>query len=141
MPSAARAGAACPLPHIVPWSHHARFPALVLPCDRRLRPAACEQGNSSWTHYHGNTRPGTPAGAAVLADENIAELTGQHPQIEAAEWAQRVRFEGRVMRPTNTDSVAAMLALHSARDLPAQVRELADALQEAGEIPPDPLDT
>ncbi|MFF4305528.1 hypothetical protein [Streptomyces sp. NPDC001601] len=100
-------------------------------------------GNSSWTHYRGNTRPGTPAGAAVLADENIAELIGRQPQIEAAEWAQRVRFEGRIMRPTNTDSVAAMLALHSAKDLPAprQVRELADALQEAGEIPPDPLDT
>ncbi|MFK0142663.1 hypothetical protein [Streptomyces murinus] len=100
-------------------------------------------GSPSWTHYHGNTRPGTPAGAAALAEENIAELTGQQRQIEAAEWAQRVRFEGRVMRPTNTDSVAAMLALHSARDLPApqQVRELADALQEAGEIPPDRLDT
>ncbi|MFJ5951330.1 hypothetical protein [Streptomyces noursei] len=75
-------------------------------------------GNPSWTHYHGNTRPGTPAGAAALADENIAELTGQQRQIEAVEWAQRVRFEGRVMRPTNTDSVAAMLALHSAKDLP-----------------------
>lgn len=100
-------------------------------------------GSPSWTHYHGNTRPGTPAGAAALADENIAELTGQQRQIEAVEWAQRVRFEGRVMRPTNTDSVAAMLALHSASDLPApqQVRELADALQEAGEIPPDRLHT
>ncbi|MFD4791317.1 hypothetical protein ACFWN1_30605, partial [Streptomyces sp. NPDC058459] len=100
-------------------------------------------GNPSWTRYHGNTRPGTPAGAAALADENIAELIGQQQQIEAVEWAQRVRFEGRVMRPTSSDSVAAMLALHSAKDLPApqQVRELADALQEAGEIPPDHLDS
>lgn len=61
MPSAARAGAACPLPHIVPWSHHARFPALVLPRDRRLRPAACEQ-------------PETPPGRITTATPAPAHL-------------------------------------------------------------------
>ena len=78
-----------------------------------------------------------------MADENTAELTGQQRQIEAVEWAQRVCLEGRVMQPTSTDSAAAMPALHSAKVLPApqQVRELADALQEAGEVPSAHLDS
>ncbi|MFI6547175.1 hypothetical protein ACIBO9_28395 [Streptomyces prunicolor] len=103
------------------------------------RALAWGAGSSSWTDYHGNTRPGAPAGAAALSDDNIAELTGHHPHIEAVEWAQRVREEGRVMRPTDFDHMASRLALHWAKDLPApqQVRELADTLQQAGQIPAD----
>ncbi|MGW0770281.1 hypothetical protein [Streptomyces sp. NPDC002676] len=34
-------------------------------------------GSPSWRHYDGNTRPGTPARAAALAEEDLAELTGR----------------------------------------------------------------
>ncbi|WP_217225972.1 hypothetical protein [Streptomyces anulatus] len=101
------------------------------------RALAWGAGSASWTHYEGNTRPGTPAGTAALAQANIDELLGRQRQIEAVEWADRVRNEGRVMRPTHLAPLAASLAQLARADLPApqQIRELADVMREAGHIP------
>ncbi|MFF7643026.1 hypothetical protein [Streptomyces canus] len=103
------------------------------------RALAWGAGSSSWTHHEGNTRPGTPAGTAALAQAHIDELVGRQRQIEAVEWAQRVRDEGRVMRPTHLDLLAASLAQQARADLPEprQIRELADVMQEAGHVPED----
>jgi hypothetical protein len=94
-------------------------------------------GEPSWTHYEGDTRPGSSPGSAALADEQIAELIGQHRQIESAEWEERIRQEGRVMRPTHRNVEALLLARLSAKDLPAPtlIRAMAERLQFAGEIP------
>ncbi|MDP9616492.1 hypothetical protein [Streptomyces demainii] len=98
-------------------------------------------GRPSWTRYDGNTRPGSPAGAADLGPEHIAELTGRQHQAEAAQWASRIRTEGRIMRPTAADGSALLLANLAAAYIPAPepVRIIADTLRDAGEIPPRPL--
>ncbi|MFB6978206.1 hypothetical protein [Streptomyces scopuliridis] len=66
----------------------------------RTRTLAWGAGKPFWTHRDGDTRPGAAAGSAELGDEHIAELTGEQPQVEAAEWAARIREEGRIMRLT-----------------------------------------
>jgi len=43
----------------------------------------------------GCVTPGTSAGAAALSTEHIAELAGQQPHIEAAEWTARARGSER----------------------------------------------
>lgn len=80
--------------------------------------------------------PSRQPGAADLSVEHVDELTGRRRQIEATEWRQRARG-GRILLPTRIDGNAARLSCLSARDLPApaQVKELADRLRGAGEIP------
>lgn len=81
---------------------------------------------------------GGQEGSAALDVQYIQELTGSVPQIEAQQWRERLRAGGRVLLPTALDGHAAVLARLSARDLPdpAQVRELAHRLGEAGAVPP-----
>ncbi|ATL31263.1 hypothetical protein [Streptomyces formicae] len=97
------------------------------------RTLAWGAGKPFWTHLDGDTRPGS----AELVDEHIAELTGEQPQIEAAEWAARIREEGRIMRPTTPSINSLLLANLAAACIPAPepVRIIADLLQTAGEIP------
>lgn len=103
------------------------------------RTLAWGAGKPFWTHRDGDTRPGTAAGSAELGGEHIAELTGEQPQVEAAEWAARIREEGRIMRPT-TPSINGLLLANLAAayiPVPEPVRIIADTLQAAGEIPTD----
>ncbi|MET7678965.1 hypothetical protein [Streptomyces sp. NPDC005423] len=103
------------------------------------RTLAWGPGKPSWTHHDGDTRPGAPAGSANLGIEHISELTGDQPQVEATEWADRIRAEGLIMRPTVPSRDALVLANLAAAYVPAPepVRLIADKLQDAGEIPAD----
>jgi hypothetical protein len=103
------------------------------------RTLAWGAGKPSWTHYEGDTRPGTPAGSADLDADHIAELVGTKPHVEAAEWAARIQGEGLIMRPTRPNVDALTLANLAAAHIPAPepVRLIADILQAAGEIPAD----
>lgn len=102
-----------------------------------MRALSWGAGEPSWTHYDGDTRPGTPAGAAALGEEHIAELLGQARQPESREWRSRLLAGGRVLLPTEINAVAALLAHYTKADLPepTMLRQLAVKLEGTGEVP------
>lgn len=94
-------------------------------------------GEPSWTHYDGDTRPGTPGGTAALDETALAELTGQQRQPESREWHHRLLTGGRVLLPTKSNYVASRLVRFARAQLNdlSQLRVLAAKVHDTREIP------